>query len=138
MKSLSDYEKQHKVDLLAWWWFPRSIAFWVWFSTTLMTWKTSNLNLDQAATLGLFLGIVTWIIAKLATWQIGESMTQINLWEYGCGCLVRTISIELFHYIAIAIICILAINSKEISILTALGIFIIGTLNWLLISIKNL
>jgi len=138
MKIISDYEKQKKVDFLAWQWFPRSLGFWTWFIVTIYFWKSQKSELDYAAIVALASGIGAWVITKLITLIIGTQIIHINLWEYGCGCLVRIIAIELFHYFAIATICVLAIFSEDLSIRNAIIVFIIGSLNWAIISIKNL
>jgi len=138
MNTNSDFEKQKKVDYLAWEWLPRGTGFWTWFIIAIYLWKFSGANLDRAATIGLGIGISAWIVVKILTVFIGPRIIYLNLWEYGCGCLVRTIAIELFQYFAIAFICALAIKHGDFTITTAIIFFIIGSLNWLLISFKNL
>lgn len=138
MNNFLEREAYEKSNFLAWQWFPRSLGFWIWFTVMLYNWKINSVNLDKAALMGFGAGVATWVIFKIIILIIGNGIIHINLWEYGCGCIVKTISIELFHYIAIATICILANNSKEISSMTALGLFVIGSLNWFLVSFKNL
>ena len=138
MNIIADFEKQKRVDLLAWQWFPRGIGFWTWFISTIYAWKIRGIYLDHASTIGLGLGITIWIIAKLTTWILGSKIININLWEYGCGCVVRTMAIEIFQYVAIASICISAAISQEHTTTGAILFFIIGSINWLLFSIKNL
>jgi len=133
----TDFEKQRLADFLAWQWFPRGIGFWIWFTSTVYTWKIQDVYLDRAATIGLGIGIATWAIAKLATWILGSEIIDINLWQYGCGCVVRTIAIEIFQYLAIALICISAAISQELTLSGAALFFVIGSINWLLFSIKN-
>jgi len=94
--------------------------------------------LDNAATNGLGIGIFFWLALKFIQTKIGSRIIHTYLWQFGCGCLVRTFAIELFQYFGIASICILAFRSGELTLITFGIVFVIGLLNWFLISFKNL
>ena len=138
MSSISDYEKQKQIDYLAWQWFPRSFGFWSWYVSTLFFWKSQQNNLDIAATIGLGIGILLWLILKLIHLIIGSRIIYTYLWEYGCGCLVKAFVIELFQYLGIASVCYIAFRSGELTLILSIIMFVVGMLNWFWISFKNI
>jgi hypothetical protein len=137
INSFPDYDQQVKVDYLAWQWFARAAGFWTWFALSIYLWYCNKQSLDIATTIGLVVGIVVWGSTKFIQLVLGSRIISTNLWEFGCGCLVRTIAIELFQYLAIAAFSIIAFRLGELSLASAIIFSIIGILNWFFVSLKN-
>jgi hypothetical protein len=138
MNLISEYEKQTQIDYLTWQWFPRASGFWFWYVVTLFLWKSQKMSLDVAASVGLGIGVFAWLFMKLLLAIVGPKIVKTYLWQYGCGCFARTLVTEVFQYLGIASICILAFRSGELTLISSVIAFAIGLLNWFLISLKNI
>ena len=139
MEELTEYQKRKEIDLIAWSWIPRGFGFWAWYWTAIYLWRLQSVNIDLAATIGLGVGLVIWILFRFVLSLTGSWLIHTNLWEnYGCGCLVRTLVSEFFQYLGITVLCIWLFYAGTLTGTVALLYIIFGIINWFLISFINL
>lgn len=139
MDELVEYQKRKEIDLIVWSWIPRGLGFWIWFWTTIYLSQLKLVNVDLASTIGLGTGSFIWLLFRLLLSLSGPWLIHTNLWEnYGCGCVVKVLTHELFQYMGIILLCIWLFYAGILTGIIMVLCMIFGVINWFLISYLNI